>query len=124
MPKSRSRQRSNSRIFYKRLTKLPSGSRVPAKSKKEDPRHHSDLFTDENPIGTVHNLRFKNKEEAEESVNKLKRLLRNKEITFAHAVQIALTMTQRSKYHYHQTSGIKEGHKVWKNYLNSIKTKK
>jgi hypothetical protein len=48
-------------------------------------------------------------------------MLRNKEITFAHVVQIALTMSQRSKYHYHQTQGIKEGHKVWKSYLNSIK---
>jgi hypothetical protein len=122
--RSRSKKRSNSPTFYKRLQRLPKDSRVPSKRKNEDPRHHSDLFTDENPEGTVHNLRFRNKEEAEESVSKLKRMLKNKEITFAHAVQIALTMTQRSKYHYHQTQGIKEGHKVWKSYLNSIKAKK
>jgi hypothetical protein len=118
--KSRSRKRSNSPTFYKRLKKLSKGSRVPARNKKEDPSHHSDLFTDENPVGTVHNLRFRTEKEAIESVKRVKQLVKNKKITHAHAVQIALTMSQRSKYHAHPTEEIKKAHKIWKEYVNNI----
>jgi len=115
-----SRGKSNSLTFYKRLRSLSPKSRVPAKKKGEDPRHHSDLFTDENPKGTVHGLRFRNKEESIQSVQNVKTLKREGKITHAHAVQIALTMSQRAKYHAHPTPGIKEGYKVWKAYKDSI----
>ena len=119
---SRSRK-SNSPIFYKRLRSLSPGSRVPKKSIKDNSSNHSDLFTDENPKGTVHGLKFKSKEEAIQSIKKVKNLLKNKKITFAHAVQISLVMTQRSKYHAHPTTNIKEANKVWNQYLKQL-TKK
>jgi hypothetical protein len=106
----------NSPTFYKRLRSLSPRSRVPKKFEGENPAHHSDLFTDENPIGTVHGLKIKNKEEATQSVNKLKQLLKQKKITYAHASQITNTLIQRAKHHYHQTSGIKEGGKVWQSF--------
>jgi hypothetical protein len=118
--KSRKSSRSNSPTFYSRLRSLSPKSRVPAKKKGEDPRHHSDLFTDENPKGTVHGLRFRNKEESIQSVQNVKTLKREGKITHAHAVQIAITMSQRAKYHAHPTPGIKEGYKVWKAYKDTI----
>ena len=39
----------------------------PAKSKK-----HSDLYTDEDPKGTIHGLKFASKSDAEASVRKIK----------------------------------------------------
>ena len=112
--------RSNSPTFYRRLRSLSPKSRVPAKKKGEDPRHHSDLFTDENPKGTIHGLHFRNREDAVQSVKHVKRLKKEGKITHAHAVQIAITMSQRAKYHYHQTPGIKDGYKVWKEYKDKL----
>ena len=106
----------NSPTFYKRLRSLSPTSRVPKKFEGENPAHHSDLFTDENPIGTVHGLKIKNKEEATQSVTKLKQLLKKGKITYAHASQITNTLIQRAKHHYHQTPGMKEGGKVWQSF--------
>ncbi len=106
----------NSPTFYRRLRSLSPGRRVPKKFEGENPSHHSDLFTDENPIGTVHGLKIKNKELALESINSLKQLLKKKKITYAHASQITNTMIQRAKYHYHKTPGIKEGGKAWESF--------
>ncbi len=122
--KSRSKERSkikskrigNSPTFYRRLKSLSPSSRVPKKFEGENPAHHSDLFTDENPKGTVHGLRFRNKKEAKSSVNKLEQLLKSKKITYAHASQITNTMIQRAKYHAHPTMDIKEGQQVWQNF--------
>jgi len=58
--KSRSRSIGNSPLFYKRLKNIGYGKRVPKKFEGENPSHHSDLFTDENPKGTVHGLKIKN----------------------------------------------------------------
>ena len=109
----------NSPTFYKRLRSLSPRSRVPKKFEGENPAHHSDLFTDENPIGTVHGLKIKNKEEANQSVAKLKQLLKKGKITYAHASQITNTLIQRAKHHYHQTPGMKEGGKVWKSFKDN-----
>jgi len=114
--KSRSKGKKvvgNSSTFYKRLRSLSPGKRVPKKYEGENPAHHSDLFTDETPKGTVHNLRFRNKEDAKESVTRLKKIWKSGKITYAHASQIVNTMIQRAKYHAHSTKDIKEGGKVW-----------
>ena len=47
--------------------RIPRKPGQPAGSKK-----HSDLYTDENPKGTIHGLKFASKEDAEKSVNKIK----------------------------------------------------
>jgi hypothetical protein len=106
----------NSPTFYKRLKQVGSGKRVPKKYEGENPAHHSDLFTDENPVGTVHNLRIKNEVEAKESVKKLEKLLKENKITYAHASQITNTLIQRAKYHAHQTPDMKRGGKIWEEF--------
>jgi hypothetical protein len=50
------------------------------------------LYTDDNPASTVEGLGFKDKEKAEESIEKVKRLLGEGEIDKAHAKQICVTM--------------------------------
>lgn len=124
----------NSRLFKSRLARLKRlkssrknsryTPRVPRKYKGEAPEHHSDLFTDENPKGTVHGLRFKNGNEARKSVSRLRRLYNSKKISYAHMRQIGLTMEQRSRFHAHPTKGIKEGNKVWKKFNRSFPKKK
>ncbi len=117
----------NSPLFRKRYKKLKSRTnktpRVPRRYKGESPQHHSDLFTDENPRGTVHGLRFRNKKEAEDSVRRLQKLHRSGKITYAHLRQIGTTMEQRSRFHAHPSPGIREGHRVWKSWNRSFPNK-
>ena len=123
--------KSNSKKFYKRIsyyrTKTgKSNPRIPRKTKRrtyKNPRDHSDLFTDENPKGTVHGLKFKNKEEAKKSIKRLRSLRRSNKISFAHMRQIGNTMEQRAKYHAHPNKNIKEGMKVWRSFNRSFKKK-
>ena len=56
-------------------------------------KKHSDLYTDENPVGTIKGLGFKNVDTAEASVAKIKKSDR----THAHKVQAAIAMEQRAK---------------------------
>jgi hypothetical protein len=118
----------NSRTFYKRRSYYrkktgKSNPRVPRRSykRKED---HSDLFTDENPKGTVKGMKFKSRKDAVSSIKKLKSLYKRKKISYAHMRQIGTTMEQRSRYHSHPTKDIKEANKVWKKFNRSFKTKK
>jgi hypothetical protein len=119
---------SNSPLFKKRLRRLSRGKsytpRVPKKYKGESPKHHSDLFTDENPKGTVRGLMFRSSRDARKSVSRLRKLYKNGRVSYAHMRQIGLTMEQRSRYHYNQTKGIKEGNKVWKKFNKSFPKKK
>ena len=117
----------NSPLFRKRYRRLQSRTnktpRVPRRYKGESPQHHSDLFTDENPRGTVHGLRFRNKKEAEDSVRRLKKLHRLGKITYAHLRQIGTTMEQRSRFHAYPSPGIRAGHRVWKRWNQSFSKK-
>jgi len=79
----------------------------PANSKK-----HSDLYTDENPKGTIHGLKFATAEDARASVNKIK----NSGRSHAHKVQAAVAMEQRAK-----AAGKKEAAAVYRRYINSVK---
>lgn len=118
---------SNSYIYYQRLQKLLTENkknkrpRVPAKYKDEDPRHHSDLFVDEEKKKSIKGLRFRTEKEAKESVKKIKLLYKSGKITFAHAKQAAMAMEQRSRFHAHPTPKIKKANKVWKNFLKTFK---
>ena len=68
--------------------RIPRKKGQPANSKK-----HSDLYTDENPKGTIKGLGFKDRESAVASVAKIKRSDR----THAHKTQAAIAMEQRAK---------------------------
>ena len=88
----------------KRIPRKPS---QPANSKK-----HSDLYTDENPKGTIHGLKFATVEDAKASVNKIK----NSGKTHAHKIQAAIAMEQRAK-----AAGKASAAQVFRTYINSIK---
>ena len=68
--------------------RIPRKEGQPAKSDK-----HSDLYTDEDPKGTIKGLGFKDKRTAALSVAKIKRSGR----THAHKTQAAIAMEQRAK---------------------------
>ena len=54
---------------------------------------HSDLYTDENPKGTIHVLKFATQKDAKASVNKIK----SSGKSHAHKIQAAIAMEQRAK---------------------------
>ena len=70
------------------LKRVPRKKGQPAKSKK-----HSDLYTDENPKGTIKGLKFATVKDAEESVRKIKASGRS----HAHKTQAAIAMEQRAR---------------------------
>ncbi len=117
----------NSKTFYKRKSyysrRSRSTPRVPRKTKRKtykNPEDHSDLYTDENPKGTVKGLKFRSRKDAIKSVKRLRNLYKRSRITYAHMRQIGTTMEQRSKYHSHPNKDIKEGHKIWKKFNRSF----
>jgi len=59
-----------------------------AKSKK-----HSDLYTDEDPKGTIHGLKFATVADAQRSIRKIKNSTRKHN----HKTQAAIAMEQRAK---------------------------
>tara|TARA_R100001443_G_C3344190_1_gene175178 strand:- start:299 stop:817 length:519 start_codon:yes stop_codon:yes gene_type:complete len=68
--------------------RIPRKKGQPAKSKK-----HSDLYTDEDPKGTIHGLGYKDESTARASVTKI----RNSGRSHAHKTQAAIAMEQRAK---------------------------
>ena len=68
--------------------RIPRKKGQPAGSDK-----HSDLYTDENPVGTIHGLGFKDVETAKASVKKI--IGSGK--SHAHKIQAAIAMEQRAK---------------------------
>ncbi|GAA0871696.1 hypothetical protein GCM10009117_08420 [Gangjinia marincola] len=88
---------------------------------EKDEEKSDDLYTDANPETTVEGLGFKDKETAEESVDKLKHLLKEEVITRDHAKQICVTMEQRSKHHPHRNEDMKKAEKIYREYLEKLK---
>ncbi len=68
--------------------RIPRKKGQPAGSKK-----HSDLYTDENPKGTIHGLKFATVKDAKASVSKIK----GSGKTHAHKIQAAVAMEQRAR---------------------------
>ena len=89
--------------------RIPRKKGQPANSKK-----HSDLYTDENPKGTIHGLGFKNVAKAKESVSKI----RNSSRSHAHKIQAAVAMEQRAR-----EMGKTSEAAVYRKYINSMKKK-
>ena len=98
------------KIDEKKNPRIPRKKGQPAKSKK-----HSDLYTDEDPKGTIHGLKFATVKDAEASVNKIKRSGRS----HAHKVQAAVAMEQRAK-----AAGKASAAAVYRKYINSVKKDK
>ena len=69
------------------LARIPRKQGQPAGSKK-----HSDLYTDENPKGTIQGLKFKTETDAKNSVAKIRKSGK----TRAHKIQAAVAMEQRA----------------------------
>jgi hypothetical protein len=89
--------------------RIPRKKGQPAGSKK-----HSDLYTDENPKGTIHGLGFKTTSDARSSVSKIRRSGR----THAHKIQAAVSMEQRAK-----VMGKSGPASVYRKFINSMKKK-
>ena len=69
------------------VARIPRKKGQPAGSKK-----HSDLYTDENPKGTIQGLKFKTETDAKKSVAKIRESGKTK----AHKIQAAVAMEQRA----------------------------
>ena len=89
--------------------RIPRKKGQPANSKK-----HSDLYTDENPKGTIHGLGFKDVSTAKASVAKIKKSSRS----HAHKIQAAVAMEQRAR-----EMGKSSEAAVYRKYINSMKKK-
>ncbi len=70
------------------VARIPRKEGQPAKSKK-----HSDLYTDEDPKGTIQGLQFKNRRAAALSIAKIKQSDRSHN----HKTQAAIAMEQRAE---------------------------
>ena len=79
---------TNVKMAVEKGPRIPRKKGQPANSKK-----HSDLYTDENPKGTIHNLGFKNPAKARQSLVKIK----NSDRSHAHKTQAAIAMEQRAR---------------------------
>ena len=89
--------------------RVPRKAGQPAGSDK-----HSDLYTDENPKGTIHGLKFATVEDAEKSVKKIESSGRK----HAHKIQAAIAMEQRAR-----VAGKEGAADVYRKYINKMKKK-
>ena len=89
--------------------RIPRKPGQPARSKK-----HSDLYTDENPKGTIKGLKFATRDDAVKSVSKIRNSGRSK----AHKIQAAIAMEQRAK-----VAGKKQSASIYRKYINEMKQK-
>ena len=87
--------------------RIPRKKGQPAGSDK-----HSDLYTDEDPKGTIHGLGFKDEATARASVTKI----RNSSRSHAHKIQAAIAMEQRAR-----VAGKKGAAAVYRAYINKMK---
>ena len=89
--------------------RIPRKANQPAKSDK-----HSDLYTDEEPRGTITGLKFATTQDAEQSIRKIKSSGR----THAHKIQAAIAMEQRAK-----VAGKSTAASVYRKFINQMKEK-
>ena len=104
--------------------KNPRIARKPGQKAGSD--KHSDLYTDENPKGTIHGLKFTDGPAARASVNKIK----SSGKTHAHKIQAAIAMSQRAKVASERAKDPKKkkdlgvAHKVYQSYIDTNKKDK
>ena len=91
------------------------GKRIPRKKgQKRKSKKHSDLYTDEDPKGTIHGLGFKDDATARASVTKIRKSGRS----HAHKIQAAVAMEQRAR-----AAGKSGPAAIYRKYINSMKKK-
>ena len=94
---------------------LLEAKRIPRKKgQKRKSKKHSDLYTDEDPKGTIHGLGFKDEATARSSITKIRKSGR----THAHKIQAAVAMEQRAK-----AAGKAGPAAVYRKFINSMKKK-
>ena len=98
--------------FLKSVTEAP---RVPRKKgQHRGSKSHSDLYTDENPKGTIKGLKFATVKDAKASVSKI----RGSGRSHAHKIQAAVAMEQRAR-----EMGKTSQAAVYRAYINKMKKK-
>jgi len=96
-------------------TDVKEAKRVPRKKgQHRGSSSHSDLYTDENPKGTIHGLKFATVDDAKKSVSKIK----GSGKSHAHKIQAAVAMEQRAK-----EMGKTAQAAVYRAYINQMKKK-
>ena len=104
--------------------KNPRIARKPGQKANSD--KHSDLYTDENPKGTIHGLGFTDREKANQSVSKIK----GSGKTHAHKMQAAIAMSQRAKVASQRAKDpekkkdLASAHRAYQSYINQNKKSK
>jgi len=94
---------------------IDEGARIPKKPGQPNKSDkHSDLYTDEDPKGTIHGLGFKDVQTAKQSVSKI----RNSGRSHAHKIQAAIAMEQRAR-----VAGKTSEAAVYRKFINSMKEK-
>ena len=94
---------------------ISEGKRIPRKKgQKAKSKKHSDLYTDEDPKGTIHGLGFKDEATARASVSKIRKSGRS----HAHKIQAAVAMEQRAR-----AAGKSGPAAIYRKYINSMKKK-
>jgi len=94
---------------------IDEGARIPKKPGQPNKSDkHSDLYTDEDPKGTIHGLGFKDVQTAKQSVSKI----RNSGRSHAHKIQAAIAMEQRAR-----VAGKTSEAAVYRKFINSMKKK-
>ena len=101
--------------------------RIPRKpGQKAGSDKHSDLYTDENPKGTIHGLGFTDGAKARQSVSKIK----GSGKTHAHKIQAAIAMSQRAKVASQRAKDpqkkkdLGQAHRVYQRYIDTNKKSK
>lgn len=92
---------------YGGANRIPRKKGQPAKS-----RLHSDLYTDEEPRGTIHGLKFATIADAERSIE----IIKNSGKTHAHKIQASVAMEQRAR-----VAGKKGSADVYRRFINATK---
>jgi len=122
------------KVFKKTMSTIKSplfagedANRIPQKpGQKDKSNKHSDLYTDEDPKGTIHGLKFTDGPSARKSVNKIKSSGR----THAHKIQAAIAMSQRAKVASERAKDPEKkkdlgvAHKVYQSYIDTNKKDK
>lgn len=90
-----------------------SNPRIPRKAgQRANSSKHSDLYTDENPKGTIRGLKFATVADAKASVSKI----RSSGRSHAHKIQAAIAMEQRAK-----AANKPSAASIYRSYINSVK---
>ena len=115
-------------IYYATITKMAKAAdkSIPEKKKdgtKRPKSEHSDLYTDENPQGTIKGLGFKDAETARKSVN----IIEKSSKPHKHKVQATMAMEQRSRFaaknakDSEKKKKLLQANKIYKTYLEKLK---